>query len=151
MKYIGQKGFSLVEIFVIIAIAMIVAAIAIPSLQSYAVNRSLKSAARDVESDFLELRERAISENTQYRMTFNIGGNNYTLEQPPGTVIQTKSPLTFGTDIRLNGAGTTATQYDFQTRGTVTNGNVQLINGRGSTATIVTNITGRTSVQFVMQ
>ncbi|MDI6727736.1 MAG: prepilin-type N-terminal cleavage/methylation domain-containing protein [Thermodesulfovibrionales bacterium] len=151
MKYRGQEGFSLVELLVTIGIIAVVAAIAIPQLQSYATNSRLKSAARDVMGDIFLYKERAIAENRQYRITFNIGGNTYTIEQPPGTIIQTKTPTTFGNDIRISNVGTTETVYTFQTRGTVNAGTVVLINDRGSTATITTNITGRTSVQFNLQ
>jgi prepilin-type N-terminal cleavage/methylation domain-containing protein len=155
VKQIGQKGFSLVELLVTIGIIAVVAAIAIPQLQSYATNSRLKSAARDVMGDIFLCKERAISENRQYRITFNIGGNTYTIEQPPGTVIQTKTPTTFGNDIRItnaafNGGGTSVT---FLTRGTVSGlgGNISLANDRGSAATIRINLTGRTSVEFNLQ
>ncbi|GER92316.1 hypothetical protein A45J_0031 [hot springs metagenome] len=164
MKRIGQKGYSLVEALVVIAIIAIVAAIAIPNLQRYAANSRLKNAARDIMGDIFLCRERAISENVQYRIQFNITNNSYTIEQPAGTVIQTKSPSSFADDIRLiqniptacyAGASTTfnVTTVDFQTRGTMnpTTGTILLTNNRGSTATITYNITGRTHVCFLMQ
>ncbi len=163
MKHIGQKGFSLVELLVVIAIIGIVAAIAIPQLQSYATNSRLKSAARDIMGDIFLCKERAIAENRMYRIAFNIDpANTYTIEQCNNTgsscttgysVIQTKTPTTFGNDIRITNAafGNNST-INLQTRGTTEAGNVVLDNtSRGSTATITTNITGRTSVQFNLQ
>jgi Tfp pilus assembly protein FimT len=136
-----------------------VAAIAIPQLQNYATNSRLKSAARDIMGDFFLYKERAISENRMYRIIFNVGANNYTIEQcnatgsscAAWTVIQTKTPASFGSNISINGPGTTVTTYIFQPRGTVTNGTLRLINNRNSTATITINITGKVSVQFNMQ
>lgn len=160
MKHIGQKGYSLVEALVVIAIIGIVAAIAIPQLQRYATNNNLKSAARDIMGDFFIYKERAISENRMYRINFNVAANNYTIEQcstagslcAAYTVIQAKSPTTFGNDIRIIDAafGVNST-INFQTRGTTEAGNVVLTNSRGSTATITTNITGRAGVQFNLQ
>ena len=160
MKQIGQKGFSLVELLVVIAIIGIVAAIAIPQLQSYATNSRLKSAARDIMGDIFIYKERAVAENRQYRISFNVGANNYTIDQcnttgsscAAYTVIQTKTPSTFGNDITITNAAFGANSaISFQIRGTSEAGNVVLTNSRGSTATITTNITGRTSVQFNLQ
>jgi type IV fimbrial biogenesis protein FimT len=160
MKYRGQKGYSLVEALVVIAIIAIVAAIAIPQLQSYATNSRLKSAARDIMGDFFICKERAVSENRQYRISFNVGANNYTIDQCNATgsscaaytVIQTKTPTTFGNDIRITSAAFGANAaISFQVRGTSESGNVVLTNSRNSTATIKTNITGRASVQFNLQ
>lgn len=160
MKYIGQKGFSLVEVLITIAIIIIVAAIAIPMLQGYAINRNLRSAAREIVGDFFIYKERAISENRRYRINFNVAANNYIIEQcntagsscAAYTVIQTKSPTAFGNDIRIiNAAFGANSTINFQTRGTTEAGNVVLTNSRGSTATIITNITGRAGVQFNLQ
>lgn len=160
MKYRGQEGFSLVELLVTIGIIAVVAAIAVPQLQAYVTNSRLKSAARDIMGDIFLCKERAIVENRQYRIAFNIGGT-YTVEQCNNTgssctagysVIQTKTPTTFGNDIRITSAafGVNST-INFQTRGTTESGNIVLTNGRNSTATITTNITGRASVQFNLQ
>ncbi|MBA4348589.1 MAG: hypothetical protein C0415_01175 [Thermodesulfovibrio sp.] len=153
MRNNRQRGFSLVEILITIAILIILAAIAIPSFQGYVINTNLKSAARDLSADFFNCKERAVAENRQYRITFNVGANNYTIEQPPGTAIApAKSPLTFGANIQItNAAFGNGSSITFQTRGTATMGSVTLTNSRGSTAIISTNITGRPSVQFAMQ
>ncbi|MBN2653790.1 MAG: GspH/FimT family pseudopilin [Nitrospirae bacterium] len=154
-----QSGFSLVEVLIVIAIIIIISALAMPSLQGYVINRSLKSAAREVISDINEFKERAIAENRAYRITLTPNSPNYTIEQCANTGatcngfqnFQNKSLALFENSIKIETSGTTATQYDFQTRGTVNAGTIQLINQRGSTSNIVTNITGRASVQFIMQ
>lgn len=147
MKFKGQKGFSLVEVMIVIAILAILLAIAVPSFQRFAINSDLRSAARDIAGDFFLCKERAIAENATYTITFNVGANTYAIVCPD---TRTKTPATFRpNNIVLQSASTTA--YTFQPRGTVTAGNIALTNSRNSTATITINITGRTSVAFTMQ
>ena len=86
----SRKGFTLVELMVTIALIAIVGAIAIPSYFGYSLNTNLKSAARNIQADFLDLKERAIAESTMYRITFDQSGNTYTIEK--GT--ETGAPYT---------------------------------------------------------
>jgi len=161
MKEFTEKGFTLVELMITVALIAIMALIAVPAFQRYAINANLKSAARDIASDFLLLKERAISGNTEYQIDFDAANDNYEIKKwDTGTSAfvslapaQVKGVKNFGQDINITsavfGAGDKAT---FKTRGTVTPlGTVQLTNSRNSTAKITTNITGRTYVDFTMQ
>lgn len=149
------KGFTLVEVMVVLALVAIICSMAVPSLQGYATNTNLRTAARDIQSDFLSLKGRAISQNNAYRIAFDPGGNNYTIEQgtdggPPYAAVQVKTPTTFGGGIGISNAAFSdgTSSITFQERGMVTNGTVVLTNSRGSTATITTTISGRTYVQL---
>ena len=151
-----RKGFTLVELMIVVALIGIIAAIATPAFQRYAINANLRSAARDITSDFLRLKERAISENVEYMIIFNVAGNSYTIQQgtaagAPYVDLMTKSPASFGSDINFTANTTFGAGATFRTRGTVTNGTIGLINSRGSTATIKVNITGRTYADIVTQ
>lgn len=150
MKIKEQKGFSLVELMIVVAILAILGAIAVPSFQRYAIDSDLKSAARDIQGDFFLYKERAIAENRQYAIAFNVGANNYTINDTPSI---TKTPSSFRSDISLTGTtgGSPIGTYEIQPRGTVAPGTISLINSRNSTATITINITGKTYVQFNMQ
>ena len=145
-----KRGVTLVELLVSLGIITIISAVAVPFFQSYAINANLKSAAREIASDFSDLSQRALTENATYAIVFDPDLNNYTIRQS-GIAIQLKTPTTFGNDIRILsapfGGGTTIA---FQTRGTATAGSVNLANSRGSTAIITVNIAGRTNVQFNM-
>jgi prepilin-type N-terminal cleavage/methylation domain-containing protein len=151
-----QKGFTLVELMIVVVLIGIIAAIATPAFQRYAINANLKSAARDITSDFLRLKERAIAENVEYRIIFNVAGNSYTIQQgtaagAPYVDLMTKSPASFGSDINFTANTTFGAGAIFRSRGTVTNGTIELINSRGSTATITVNITGRTYADIITQ
>jgi Tfp pilus assembly protein FimT len=154
----GQKGLTLVELMIAVTLIIIVCAIAAPPYFGYALNMNLKSAARDIQSDFLSLKQRAISESTTYRITFNVIGNTYTIEKgtetgSPFVPLEVKTPKTFGGDIGVQNVdfsgGTPA--IIFQERGIATNGKVVLTNSRGSTASVITSVSGRTYVQLNMQ
>jgi len=150
----SRKGFTLVELSVTIALIAIVAAIAIPSFFGYSLNTNLKSAARNIQADFLEMKERAIAESTMYRITFDTSGNTYTIEKgtetgAPYTPIEVKTLTSFGGDVGIFNAvfGGGIPTITFEGRGIATTGKVVLTNSRGSTATIAASVSGRTYVQ----
>lgn len=146
-------GFSIVELLVTIGILSTVLLIAIPNFQRIAVNGNLKTAARDVIADFNALRGRAMAENTQFDLTFNLSPTNtYTVSPASGLPNGGKTPASVASDIHLTSANFGgATTVSFRTRGTLSQaGNVVLINRRGSTATITCNLSGRIYVQFNM-
>lgn len=145
-----QKGFTLVEAIIVVLIIGILTAMAIPHFQKFAANANLRAAARDLVADFSILKQRAMSENMAYKITFNDGEdiNNYAIQQKEGATIQIKTPALFGA-IRIFsasfGRGKTIT---FHTRGTASAGHVVLVDERNSTATITVNFAGRTYVRF---
>jgi prepilin-type N-terminal cleavage/methylation domain-containing protein len=152
-------GFTLMELIITMAIIAIVAFIAVPSFQRIAINGNLKTAVRDIASDFALYKERAVAENCMYRISLNVAGNSYQLQQcnntgsPCGgwTAIQDKNLSGYANDIIFDSGETTITNCDIQTRGTVDMGTIVLRNSRSSTGTIRINITGRTNVQFNLQ
>jgi len=75
----NKKGFSLLELMIVIAIIAIVSAVAIPALLSWLPGYRLRAAVRDLKSDMVLSRLRAIRENASVATNFNTGGNSYTI------------------------------------------------------------------------
>jgi len=156
-----RGGFTLVELMIVVCMLAFIAAIAGLYLQSYTLNRNLRTAARDIASDFAIYKERAIAENITYQIAFSTAGSgSYTVQTVVAGVttnVTTKSPSSFGSTITIVsatfGAGGVQTVV-FSPRGTVSPlGNavldgVVLQNNRGSQATVTVNLTGRTYVTF---
>jgi prepilin-type N-terminal cleavage/methylation domain-containing protein len=150
----SSPGFTLIESLIVVAIIALAALIVIPMVSGFVDNRNLKTAARDIQGDIFELRERAISESRYYRM--GIGSDNYVFERcadystPCGAYEAsyiTKSPT-------VSSMSTTTQNLEFDIMGYIKPMRVSQItiaNRRGSIATITVNPTGRTSVSWNLQ
>jgi len=151
----NRRGFSLIELIIVIAVLGIVATIAAYAFQGYVNNTNLRTAARDMASDIANTKQKAVSEGLTYRITISTGGNSYTITRvnADGTTTDmgTKIPTAFGANLTINSTNYTGNIITFQPRGTTSAGNVVLGNSRGSSATITSNTTGRTHVAFAIQ
>jgi prepilin-type N-terminal cleavage/methylation domain-containing protein len=162
---LSSKGFTLVELMIILGILAVLMGIGYPSFQRYYTNGHLRSAARAIVGDFADQKQRAMTGDLAvrgvrvHRMALNLGANQYTLQRCTTTAnpclawenIQVISLNQYGNDIVFDPTRTNPPNIDFQTRGTVSQAMIVLTNGRGSRATIESNISGRTYVAFNMQ
>ena len=77
MKIDKKRGFTLVELMIVIAVIAIISAIAAPNFTTYMAQRRLNGAARMVMSDLMAARQKAVTQNNQFRVIFS--GNQYTI------------------------------------------------------------------------
>ena len=153
MKPMGQKGFTLIELVVVLVIIMAGAGLLVPNIGVWLPNYRLKSAARDIVSAMRTAQIRAISTSLQYRVNFNAdevgAGNSFILQKNSGGgwandgAIQTL-PVGITVDIDQLPGGRAL----FNPNSTATAGSATLQNTMGAQKKIsITSATGRVRIE----
>jgi prepilin-type N-terminal cleavage/methylation domain-containing protein len=65
-----HRGFSMLEILVVVSIVMVMAAVALPSISTYIRNYKIKGAAQNVAGELQSARSKAIMTNTNAGVSF---------------------------------------------------------------------------------
>ena len=167
MRIKSAKGFSLIELLIVIAIIAILATVAAPNYNKYRYNTRLKEVARDIADDIKLYKQKAMNENTNYKISY---GNNSTIYMytcqnstwtwspaiPPSKAVATDSSVVIsGTPnfaANFAGSNNTTTELIITPRGTMGNGSLVLNHTMQlSTATITTYFKGRVQDAYVLK
>lgn len=145
------RGFSLIELIVVIALIAILTAIAVPGYQSFMVRSRLKGAARQVMSDLMNARMMAVSLNQKVKVHVESDGHTYKIwsdADNDGTVADNEG-VNISKDVRQDYhdvALSTTNDPIFNPRGAASQfGTVTVTNSAGS-RNITVAISGRVAV-----
>lgn len=72
-----NKGVTLIEVIVVIALLAIVSTLAYPNIKNWLPNYRLKAAARDLYSNMQLVRMKSVKENKNWAIVFDVGTNRY--------------------------------------------------------------------------
>jgi len=75
IKKTKSRGFTLVELMVVIVLIGIIIAIAIPNFADMQTTARIRAGAQEVAQDFRQLRERALGQGINIIVTFNVVNN----------------------------------------------------------------------------
>jgi len=153
MKQMGQNGFTLIELVVVLVIIAIGAGLFVPNIGAWLTNYHLRCATRDIVSTMRTAQMKAISNNIQYRVNFNaseVGAvNSFVLQRSIGGVwgndgaVQTLPPgITVDIDQLAGGRAL------FNPNATASTGSATLKNAEGAQKKIsITPATGRVRIE----
>ena len=134
-----NRGFTIGEILVVTAIFGILAAIAVPQFVALQPSLRLNGAARQVFSELMSARMKAVNENTTYTITFP---NNHTI-QIAGPATRTVDIQTLYSDVTL---ASSAATIILSSRGTADVSSVITITNGSGSRTVSIKITGAATI-----
>ena len=136
-----SRGFTLMEMMIVVVVIGIVAGLAVPSFLSYMPKLRVKAAAREIVSELRLARSKAVSERRPFGVAFNVGDNTLIsfadTDDPPSQVYSVSDSLlradTLDGDISLNSCTYANNCVVFNSTGAAsTSGDLQIVTADGS-------------------
>jgi type IV fimbrial biogenesis protein FimT len=153
----NQRGFSLTELMVVVAVIGIMGMIAVPTLVTALPGYRLKSSAKDLCSSMRKARSLAVKQNRSVSIAFNAAAKTYSIDG--GTPAELPEGISFGHGNATTAGGGASLPSDgisfvddkvsFTTQGLISGGSgyVYLQNEKGQAY----RVGARTSGSIIMQ
>ena len=146
----NRKGVTLIELIIVMVIVGIGATLMAPSIGAWLPTYRLKNATREVVSTMRLAQLKAISTNTPYRVSFDIGAGSFILQyrDSSGNYVNDETSGTLPGGIQFNATTFAGGIADFFANSTASNGNIVLRNTKGGEKTIrLSGLTGRIKIE----
>jgi prepilin-type N-terminal cleavage/methylation domain-containing protein len=82
----NRKGITLIELIVVMVIVAIGAVLVAPNIAAWLPNYRLRTATRDIVSTFRTAQMKAVSNNVEYRVSFDVAARSFVLQRNSGGV-----------------------------------------------------------------
>jgi prepilin-type N-terminal cleavage/methylation domain-containing protein len=136
---VNRRGFSIAELMVAVSVFATLATIAVPQIIAFRPKNRLNGAARQIYSELMWARSKAVNDNTSYVVTFP---TTQTM-QIAGSTTKTVNIQTEYTDVTLASSASTIT---FSSRGTTDVAPTITLTNSSGTKTVTLRITGTASI-----
>lgn len=141
-----SAGFTVVELLIVIAVAGVLTAMAVPNFTTWVANYRLKSAAQAVHANLIGAKMLGAKEGREYRITtaatgITIQQGNLSSGSTAWTTIKTLNMADYP-GVSANAANAIV----FAPRGTASNETITLTNAQNATKTITVSIAGRVKI-----
>ncbi len=81
MRFLDKKGFTMVEMVMVVAIMLVLISVAVPSFNTWTRTLKFKEVALDISSQLRLGRQLSVTNNLEYRVECDLGGRRYRLTQ----------------------------------------------------------------------
>ena len=136
-----HKGFTMVEVIIVVAIIGILAVVGIPNLLSYFPKSRLSGATRIVAGDLMSTRMEAVKLNRTADMIHTIDTQQYQISYL-GNVLRERDLGGDYDDVTISNFGT----ISFNSRGAAASSAVITLTNPSGTKTVSVNIAGRVKI-----
>lgn len=112
----GQTGFTLVELMIGIVILAILAAVAVPSFQTWLLNAQVRNAAESISNGLQRARAEAVGRNTDVEFILTDTDSSWKVKVAGGADIETRSSSEGSKSVAITttpGGNTTVTYNGF--------------------------------------
>jgi len=140
----GHRGFSLIEMLVVIGILAITAIVTIPNVIAWRSGMQFRAAVNELRNDLESAKTRAVKENAKVTVAFDPTAGQYRMTYPDqdNQIILLKSQ-TLPAGVRIASGNNTS----FSSRGTADTGTIVLANQQGQTKSISISFIGKIEVK----